>query len=255
MNRNIIILLLLITASCQKEYTIHASEESIGGVAYLKVIHASPNFKPDSFNIYIGDQKVNGTAFRYGSIFPVAGTNTYMTVKSGMQKISLSTDSVNGYTLNKILEAGKHYTFMITDSVNTAGRDSSRIFVEDALSQPPAGAIRVRFIHAVTNDTAGKKVDLFSYAKNSTVISGVSPDSVSGFITLGINLQTADTFYVTRAAAAGIPLSARLVLAKLTFNSTNIPGTNDQRSYTLYYKGDANVATGTKARALVGFVH
>ena len=191
----------------------------------------------------------------------MAGTNTYMAVDAGMQEIRFSvpgvvnTDSVNIYTLNKQLEAGKHYTFMITDAIKTAGKDSARIFVEDAYTLPAAGNIRIRFIHAVINDTAGKKVDLFSYARNSTVISDVSPDSVSGFIQLGYNQQTADTFYVTRAAAAGTPLSARLILAKQAFNATNITGATDQRCFTLYYKGDGNITSGNKARTLAGFVH
>ena len=244
------ILIMLLFISCQKEYTVHASEESTQAMAFLKVVHASP--KLDTFNIYISGQKMNGTALRYNSIFPIAGTNTYMVVKPGLQEIRLATDSLNIYSLNKLLEAGKRYTFMITDAVNTTDKDSSRIFVEDAYAMPVPGAVRVRFIHAVMNDTT---VDLFSYAKNATVISNVTPDSVSSFILLGYNQQTVDTFYVTRAAAAGTALSARTVLAKLAFNSTNIAGAADQRSFTLYYKGDANVVTGVRARALAGFVH
>lgn len=260
MTRYIFIFLLLVTVSCQKEYTVHVSEESTAGVAFLKVVHASPNFriitgKQDTFNIYIGGQKVNGNALSYNSNFPVAGTNTYMAVNAGIQEIRLATDSLDIYSLNKQLEAGKHYTFMITDSINTASRDSSRIFVEDAYSMPSAGGIKIRFIHAVINDTAGKKVDLFSYAKNSTVISNVSPDSVSSFMSLGYNPQTADTFYVTRTATAGTPLSARIILAKQAFNATNITGAAEQRCFTLYYKGDGNLTTGTKARTLTGFVH
>jgi hypothetical protein len=244
------ILIVLLFVSCQKEYTVHASEESTLAMAFLKVIHAAP--KLDTFNLYIGGQKMNGSALRYNSIFPIAGTNTYLAVKPGMQEIRLATDSINIYSLNKQLEAGKYYTFMITDSVNTADRDSSRIFVEDAYTMPVPGAVRIRFIHAVMNDTT---VDLFSYAKNNTIITNVSPDSVSSFILLGYNQQTVDTFYVTRAAAAGTSLAARTVLAKLAFNSTNVAGAADQRSFTLYYKGDGSLVTGVKARALAGFVH
>lgn len=260
MTRYIFIVLLLITVSCQKEYTVHVSEESTAGVAFLKIVHASPNFrsitgKQDTFNIYIGGRKVNGNALSYNSIFPVAGTNTYIAVNAGLQEIRLATDSLSIYSMNKQLEAGKRYTFMITDSINTASRDSSRIFVEDAYTIPAAAGIRIRFIHAVINDTVDKKVDLFSYAKNSAVISNVSRDSVSGFMLLGYNPQTADTFYVTRAATAGTPLSARIILAKQTFNATNIIGAGDQRCFTLYYKGDGNLTTGIKARTLAGFVH
>lgn len=253
MTRSILILLLFITASCRKEYTVHASEENPSGMAFLKVIHASP--KLDTFNIYIGGQKMNGTSLKYNSIFPVTGTNTYMAVKPGVQEIRLATDSLNIYSFNKQLDAGKYYTFMITDALNTTDKDSARIFVEDVYSMPVPGAVRLRFIHAVINDTAGLKVDLFSYAKNATIISGINPDSVSSFMSLGFNQQTPDTFYVTRAAAAGTALSARIVLAKLAFNSTNIAAVADQRTITLYYKGDANLATGAKARSLAGFVH
>lgn len=250
MTRSIFIILLFAVVSCQKEYTIHASEEGLSAMAFLKVVHASP--KLDTFNLYVGGQKMNGTALRYNSIFPAAGTNTYMAVKPGQQEIKLATDSGSIYSFNKQLEAGKYYTFLITDALNTTEKDSARIFVEDVYSMPVAGAVRIRFIHAVINDAA---VDLFSYAKNATVITNVNPDSVSSFMLLGYNQQTADTFYVTRAAAAGTSLSARTVLAKLAFNSTNIINAADQRSITLYYKGDATVTTGVKARALSGFVH
>jgi hypothetical protein len=266
MTRSIFIFLLFVTVSCQKEYTVHASEESTAGMAFLKIIHASPNFRAltgqqDTFNIYIGGLKVNGATFTYNSIFPAAGTNTYMAVEPGLKEIRLTvpgvvkTDSVNIYSFNKQMEAGKYYTFMITDSINAASRDSSRIFVEDSYSTPPAGYISIRFIHTVMNDTVDKKVDLFSYAKNSTIISNVSRDSVSSYISLGYNLQTVDTFYVTRAATSGTALSARIILAKQAFTTTNIVGATDQRCFTLYYKGNGNLTTGTKPRALAGFVH
>jgi hypothetical protein len=244
MKRIIFIVLLF---ACQKEYTIHATEEGTANMAFLKVIAASPNFV-DTFNISIDGEKVNGAGLKYGSMFPITG---YMAIKPGLRKIGLG----DAYSVDKQLEAGKRYTFMITDAVRTAARDSARILVEDAFVNPSAGSIRMRFIHAVMNDTADKKVDLFSYAKNGKVVSAISPDSVGAYITLGINLQTADTFYVTRGATAGTPLSGRIVLAKLAFNSSSISGAGDRRCFTLYYRGDGNVTSGTKARTLAGYVH
>jgi hypothetical protein len=92
-------------------------------------------------------------------------------------------------------------------------------------------------------------VDIFSYARNNTVITNVPPGLVTPFFSLGFNAGVADTFYVTRPAVAGTPLANRIVLSKLAFGAAN------QRTYTLYYKGDANLTTGTKARTLSSYVH
>jgi hypothetical protein len=139
---------------------------------------------------------------------------------------------------------------MITDSIKST-RDSSRIFVEDVYKTPSPGYVNIRFINTVIKDTG--KVDLFSYAKGATIATRIKPDSMSGFLSIGFNPQTPDTFYITRTLPkdTAAPLSWRTVLAKMVFNSTNVANLSTQRTVTLYYKGD----TTAKSRALSGFVH
>ncbi|MBS1565631.1 MAG: hypothetical protein JST39_14675, partial [Bacteroidetes bacterium] len=133
--------------------------------------------------------------------------------------------------------------------------DSSQIFVQDYWIQPAAGYINLRLMHAVLNDTVGKTVDLFSYAKNTTIFTGIKPGQTTAFSAVGYNYQTPDTFYVTRSGVpAATPLSSRLILAKLLFVPIST-GAVPQRTFTLYYKGDGNLTSGTKARSLASYIN
>jgi hypothetical protein len=154
----------------------------------------------------------------------------------------VNADSVTIWSLPKYLAPGKYYTFMITDSLNST-RDSNRIFVQDVYTPAVVSYINLRFIHAVVNDTPGKTVDLWSYARNAAIISKVKPDSVSSFLLAGVNPSVADTLYVRRTGTT-------LNLAKLLFAPT------PQRTYTLYYYGDGNITTaGKKPRTLASYGH
>lgn len=252
---------VLLFSACKKQADMVAPyDAATENTAYLRVIHASPFFRqyfnaPDSFNVYVNGNKMNAPFLTYGSIFPQAtSTFGYVAVNPGLQQIkmsingfaSASPDSTQLINFTKVFDKGKYYTLFVTDSLKL---NPDRGFLVDTLTQPVTGNVRVRFFHAVMNDTAGKTVDIFSYARNTTVFNGIQPGGVTSFNTLGFNVGVADTFYVTRSAASGTPLANRLVLAKLAFAPTN------QRSYTLYYRGDANLTSTPKARTLSSYLH
>lgn len=267
----IIIATIFSLASCKRDFTLVATTESPNGMAYLAVIDASPNFrkifnKPDSFNIFVNDEKISGYApgaasqfMTFGQAYPPTTTGFgYVAVSPGTKQIKLSlssatkADSVPIVTFTKTLLANHQYSFIITDSVKSS-RDSSQMFVEDIYSFPPTlGYYNVRFVNAVWNDTAN--VDLYSYARNAVIYSKIAPGGITSFSQIGANLQSTDTLYVTRSLATGVPtstpLSQRTILAKMAFQAGN------QKSYTVYYQGDFNLpASNKKSRSLSFYRH
>ncbi len=248
--------------ACRKDATDWnaAYDASTDATAYFRVVHASPFFRqqfnaPDSFNVYVNNIKVNSPFLTYGSIFP--GTSTgfgYIAVPPGLQQVrisvngfaSASPDSTQLINFTKVFTNGQYYTLFISDSLKFY---PDAAFVPDVYTKPLNGNVNIRFMHGVLNDTAGKTVDIYSYARNATVFSNIKPGQVTAFNSLGFNVGVADTFYVTRNAPAGTLLANRIVLAKLAFAPTN------QRTYSLYFRGDANLTTGTKARTLSSYLH
>ena len=243
------VLVVVLLDSCKK-YTQQLQNVSVDRTAYLKVIHAAPGFTkvfnaPDNFNIVVG--AINGTrmaaGFTYNSAFPAntINTNTYAAVPSGSQDIRLvlkgvvNIDSLTVATFPKNLVPGNYYTLIITDSITTTA-DFSKIWIADGFTPPATGNYLLRFIHAVMNDTAGKKVDVYSFKTASNVFSNVSPGDVSGFTTQNIPTSS-DTLSIRRAGTTN-------ELARLN----GVGYTNNQRVYTLVYRGDGTLTTGTKAR-------
>ncbi|MEO8820599.1 MAG: DUF4397 domain-containing protein [Ginsengibacter sp.] len=261
---------LIELSSCKRDYKLLDPVQTTDGMSFLAIIDASPNFslifgQPDSFNVFINGKKISGftaTAhdpyMSFGSTFPSTTSGFgYIAVPSGPQQIKLTVSGVNNSdsipiaTFNKTFESGKQYTFMITDNIKS-DRDSSQIFVEDDYTFPPTtGYYNLRFIDAVVDDTAA--VDLYSYVTNSAIYSNVQPDGLTGFTQFGANLQTTDTFYVTRhdpaADHANTPLSGRTVLAKMAFQA----GT--QKSYTVYFRGDIDSTSKAKMPGLSFYRH
>lgn len=265
MKKNILVLiisiLLIQLSSCERDYTLLDPVQRTDGLSYLAIIDASPNFRtifgqPDSFNVFINGNKISGftpgskpPVLTFGATFPSTTTGFgYVAIPSGPQQIKLSVSGVNNadsipiVTFNKVFEPDKQYTFMITDNIKSAN-DSAQIFVEDDYTFPPTdGYYNLRFIDAVTNDTAA--VDLFSYARNAVIFSNVTPGGISAFTQLGSNLQTTDTLYVTRTASSKTPLSARTILGKMAFQAGN------QKSYTVYLRGDFTITDKSNLKFL-----
>jgi hypothetical protein len=145
---------------------------------------------------------------------------------------------------------------MLTDSVKLS-RDSSKIFIPDNLGEitPLTGYINLRLIHGVMNDTTGKAINISSYSRNADIMTNVKPGTTTVFSRYNYNPGVVDTFYVRRYVQ-GAPANSTLILAKIPFNSANVgSGSLDLRSFTLYYKGDGNLATGTKGRSLAAYIN
>lgn len=254
---------ILLFSACKKESEMNAAYVSTTSetAAFFRVIHAAPYFRqtfnaPDSFNVYVNSNKANSPFLTYGSIFPQSATtgNGYIAVPPGLQQIKMS---VNGFAsanpdstlllnFTKVFNAGQYYTLFITDSIKLYP-DAS--FVKDTLYKPLTGNVGIRFMHSVLNDTVGKTVDIYSYARNATIFANLKPKDVTSFSSFGFSVGVPDTFYVTRNAPTGTLLANRIVLAKVAFSPTN------QRVYSLYYRGDGNLTTGTKARTLSSYLH
>jgi hypothetical protein len=253
---------ILLFTACKKESEMNAvfAPTTNDNAAFFRIIHAAPGFRqvfnaPDSFNVYINGNKITSPFLTYGSIFPTATTgNGYIATPPGLQQIKMSVhgfasanpDSTLLINFTKVFTAGQYYTLFVTD-VLKANPDAS--FVQDVFTKPLTGNVNLRFAHFVLNDTATKLVDVFSYARNATIFANIAPGTGTSFGSFGFNVAVADTFYITRPAAVGTPLANRIVLAKTAFSPTN------QRTYTLYYRGDGNLTTGTKARTLTSYLH
>lgn len=235
--------------SCKQD-TSHVIANSNLYQAYLKVIHASPGFTkvfnaPDNFNVIVGG--ITGqrlvSAFTYGSAFPASTFNldTYAAVPSGSQDIRLvlkgavNIDSITVATIPQNLAPGNYYTLVITDSITTTPT-YSKIFTQDIFAVPTAGTYFLRFIDAVMNDTVGKKVDVYSFRAKANIFSSISPGGVTSFNSIAWN-SVSDSFSIRRSGTT-------FELARLN----TVSFTNNQRVYTLLYRGDGTLTTGTKAR-------
>ena len=279
----IIVAAACITVSaCKRDFIIKTGFTTAdSSLAYVKIVDASPYFRQvtgaaDSFNVFFNGAKVNSPFITYNSLFPIsvnasgtAGnliTNTYLAIAPGQQTIKLSVagvvnpDSIAILSFTKTLVAGRMYSLLVTDSIKST-RDSAQVFVQDFWTQPAPGFINVRLAHLVLNDTAGKLVDVFSYAQGTTILNNVKPGQVTPFTGIGYNFQTPDTFYITRplpiqtpALSPYLPVSQRTVLAKLLFTPIST-GAVQQRTFTLYFKGDGNMTTGAKARSLASYIN
>ncbi|MCA6452429.1 MAG: DUF4397 domain-containing protein [Chitinophagaceae bacterium] len=247
---------ILMFSACKKQadktanYTL--SDES---TAYVRVVHAAPSFRqifnaPDSFNVYVNDIKMNAPFLTYGAIFPSNASFGYVAVQPGLNQFrvnihgfaSASPDSTRLINFTKVFQAGQYYTLLMTDSI-TSGRDSSQMFLPDAYTKPLNGYYGLRFVHAVWNDTTGKTIDIYSARRNANIFTSVKPGEIKTFNSFASNTQLSDTLYVRRSGT------------QITLSQLNGVSFANQRSYTLVYRGDGNLATGTKARALATFLH
>jgi len=220
--------------SCKKEYTVVATGHISTGMAYLKIVHASPNFAKlfgvqDGINVFVGSTKVNGPVLKFNSAYPAIGSvNTYAEVQPGDQAIKISVggvvtgDSIAVYTLQKTLTAGAYYTLLITDSLKSA-TDAGKVWMQDNLPGPSAGNISLRLVNMVLNSP--DTVNLYSKRRGQVLFPGVVRDSVTPFANFPTLTNMLDSFYVQKGGTN----QATLLMTSLMF---------DQKAYTLYYIGD-----------------
>jgi len=244
---SLIVVAILLISACTKDDKLKATYQINNGGAYFRLIHAAPSFRlvysqPDSFHVFINGAKINGPFLTYNANFPAAASiNGYAAVQAGTQPVKFSVagtvnpDSIAIVTFNSTFTAGEWYTMLITDS--------ARVLLTDSYTKPAAGSYGIRFINAVMNDTAGKAVDVFSIRANANIFTNIKPGVTATPFQAGSYNSLNDTLYVRRAGT--------------TFNLAvlNNQAFAHQRAYTLYYKGNGSLATGTKARALAAYLH
>ncbi|MDE3236335.1 MAG: DUF4397 domain-containing protein [Bacteroidota bacterium] len=244
----VITALPLIWVSCTKDRAYVAKFQGVDNYAYLRIVHISPNFraiygKPDSMNLMVDGNKMNGTLVSFGALVPSSNTsNAYLAVNPGTRAIELALpnkvgttpDSTYVLTKTKNLTAGSYYSLYITDNVMSSA-DASQIWLNDNFTTPSDGTFSLRFIHGVLDD-APNAIDIYSIRAASNIFSAYTPGQVSNFIQLPYNTLS-DTLIVRRAGTT-------TELARM-----NAVSFSNRRVYTLYYKGSMNL-TGAKAKGL-----
>lgn len=190
--------------SCKKQLELIDPTTTTENFAFVKFVHASPNFRTvfkgaDSFNVYVNDAKLNGSFLTYNSSFPTATTSSlYSTVTPGNKTIRLTLngkntpDSVTVATLTKTLEKGSYYSFIITDEALTAN-ESRQMWLKDNVTMTDTSHFTLRFVNAVLNDPTA--VDVYSYRQASNIFTGVAPGTATSFAYLNYILPS-DTLYV-----------------------------------------------------------
>ena len=252
------LILVVGLVACNKETTYVADPVTSSSSAYIKFLHVSPSLatitgQADNVTLLNLDlksntySKITGTPLAYERYFPTT-TNAYATIPTGLQTIKFSLaavkqkDSLELFLKKVQIDAGKYYSFIITDSVKSQ-TNSKAMFLQDDLLTLGASQIGMRFVHAIWNDTAAKNIDIFSRRNNATIFSARSAGSATTFIPLNY-FTTSDTLIVRRAGTA---------FALATLNSVTLtPG----RNYTLVYKGNGAVTASTaKPRSLLIYGH
>lgn len=257
-NKNIlaVLALSLVILACEKKKEIVAPWDvagSDGNFAHLRIVHAAPNFRnltgqADSINVFVNGTKINGTRLTFGGAFPAINPTTYAAVPYGNVQLKVSVggvvnlDSVAVTTINTSFNRGERYSFIVTDSLLSATRDSSRILVRDSFPTPLNGRTWLRFVNTLVDTAADKRIDVWSARRNNNLFANVLPGSVGAFTNQPF-INFPDTLIVRRAGTT-------TELARLQ----NITFAN-QRVYTIFLRGDVKVASGVKAKTLTWYAN
>jgi len=236
--------------ACEKKKEILAPWDTVGPgteFAQIRIMHAATNFRAitgqaDSLHFFVNGAKINNTRMSFGGVWPAQTPTTYTSVPAGNVDLRVSVggivniDSIPITTLKLNLAAGERYSFMLTDSLLNASKDSSRIFVRDSFPTPLNGRIGLRFINGLT-DTAGKRIDLWSARRNANLYANIPYGSISSFSNQPF-INIADTLIIRRAGT----MQEFARINTITFAN--------QKVYTIFLRGDVLLSTGAKARTL-----
>ncbi len=247
---------IVVMAGCETSKDIVAPWDMAGSeskLAHLRIIHASPNFRivtgqADSIHVFANGVKMNGVRMSYGGAAPATNPASYVTLPAGMVDLKVSVggfttlDSIPITTLKIDMKAGEFYSFIITDSLLNASKDSSRILVRDSFPTPNTGSIGLRFVQALADTAADKRIDVYSARRNNNIYTNVLPGTVTSFSNQPF-INFSDTLIIRRSGTT-------TELARIN----NVIFTNT-RVYTLFLRGNAGVATGSKSRSLTFYVN
>lgn len=179
---------------CKKESEVVTTTTQNEMDAKLKVIYASAYVIRDSIQIKINDIRVSNTFLGISSSntapvptpFPGGGLNTggdnrpfYLSITPGDTKIFVSVpkkltsiDSIIRFSGQANLEARKHYSAYITDTLLNA----RMVLVEDNLADVDPGISRFKFVNLIPNLVA---IDVYfgtNMVANNVAYKAVSPE-------------------------------------------------------------------------------
>jgi hypothetical protein len=89
----------------------------------------------------------------------------------------------------------------------------------------------------ILNDTAGKKVDVYSFRQAANIFSGFSPGAVTDYLPFTTGFFTLDTISIRRTGT-GFELAR---INGITYGKN--------RLYTILFKGNPGSTSGTKGRS------
>ena len=228
--------MLACLAACEKETKLYLSEQTdLSGKAFIKVYSATLNATRNY--VYVDNKPLTGAGIAYGGLFP--SVSYYATINAGSRSLeikdTLLTTTQTPVKFSSTFDAGSNYTIFTYDTTTAA----KQLVVKDNIDVPKDTTARIRFANFIFARIAVPAVDIFSIKRQANIFSNVATNTVTGFIPYASDI--ADTLFV-RAAGT-------------TTNLTQLNGIlpREKRSYTVVFRGNYQVTSGTSARTLTSF--
>lgn len=214
---------------CRKSIVDTTPQNDLDNTTFAQVfvatVNASRNF------VYADGAQINGVALSSGSVFP--GTGLYaFTFPAGLRaflvKDTLPATTQVPISFAENLQLGKNYTIFMYDTITTPKQKT----VLTNIVVPTDSTARLRFANFVYNPTAVPGIDIFSYLRNTNVVTDLKVSEVTDFIPYASGIT--DTLYIRETGTL-------TNIVKFTSSYTT------KRSYTLVYRGSYR---GTKLATL-----
>lgn len=227
---------ILLMSACEKETKLYLSEQTdLNGKAFIKVYSATLNATRNY--VYVDNIPVTGAGIAYGGLFP--SVSYYSAINPGSRNIeirdTLLTTTQTPVKFSNTFDAGANYTIFTYDTITA----TKQLVVKDNIEVPKDSTARIRFANLIFARTAIPAVDIFSIKRQANIFSNVATNAVTGFIPFATDIP--DTLFV-RAVGT-------------TVNLTQLNGIlpREKRSYTVVFRGNYQVTSGTSARTLTSF--
>jgi len=227
---------VLLISACEKESKLYLSENTdLSGKAFIKVYSATLNATRNY--VYIDNVPVTGAGIAYGGLVP--SISYYSAINPGTRNIeirdTLLTTTQTPVKFSNTFDAGSNYTIFTYDTITA----TKQLVVKDNIEVPKDSTARIRFANLIFARTAVPAVDIFSIKRQANIFSNVAANAVTGFIPFATDIS--DTLFV-RATGT-------------TVNLTQLNGIlpREKRSYTVVFRGNYQLTSGTSARTLTSF--
>lgn len=227
---------VLLLAACEKETKLYLSEQTdLSGKAFIKVYSATLNAARNY--VYVDNVPVTGAGIAYGGLFP--SVSYYSAINPGARNIeirdTLLTTTQTPVKFSNTFDAGSNYTVFTYDTITA----TKQLVVKDNIVVPKDTTARIRFANLIFARTAVPAVDIFSIKRQANIFSNVATNAVTDFIPYATDI--ADTLFVRATGTA----------VNLTQLNGILP--REKRSYTVVFRGNYQVTSGTSARTLTSF--